>query len=429
MSSVDTFLLAIAGILALGSLGGYLFAHSGIPDALWLVAAGIVLGPVLGLFDPSTLSAMAPYFGAITIIVVLFEGGSRLRIGGMLRNSPRALALALLGFAFSSALVAVAVVLAGAAGLVPSAWTLPYALLIGAILGGSSSVVVMPAVLQMHVPDAVRDMVALESALTDILCVVAATSILAIMVASGHATADPAVAIAGTFVVGLIAGVGAGIGSLPFARAIRPSPYAYPVLLAALLVLYVAVDANRGSAPLAVLVFALLIGNIGFRVPADEAHMVGSLDEATRSIHSQITFIVKAFFFTFMGVLVGHPSVLAAVGVGLGLLLLVARAAAVRVALVGSGVVGRDRRIVSILLPRGLAAGVLATLPATAGLAAADPIADLVYPAVVTTIVLFAIAMPFAQRGAPEAVVLAEDGLEADDAAAATEPIADTAPT
>jgi cell volume regulation protein A len=419
MSSVDTFLLAIAAILALGSLGGYLFAHSGIPDALWLVAAGVVLGPILGLFDPATLAAMAPYFGAITIIVVLFEGGSRLRIGGLLRSSPRALGLALLGFVFSAALVGAAILLAAAAGLVPAEWTLSYALLIGAILGGSSSVVVMPAVLQMQVPDSVRDLVALESALTDILCVVAATSILAIMVASGHTTADPAVAIAGTFGVGLLAGVGAGLGSLPFARALRPSPYAYPILLAALLVLYVVVDANRGSAALAVLVFALLIGNIGFRVPSGDAHMVGSLDEATRSIHSQITFIVKAFFFTFMGVLVGHPSVAVAVGVGLGFLLLVARVAAVRVALIRSGLGRRDRRIVSILVPRGLAAGVLATLPATAGLAAADPIAGVVYPAVVTTIVLFAIALPFAQRGPAEAGVGVSDGA---DGAAALEP-------
>ena len=65
MSSVDQFLITLAAILALGSLGGYVFSRLSIPDAIWLIGAGVVLGPVLGFLQRDTLVAIAPFFGAL----------------------------------------------------------------------------------------------------------------------------------------------------------------------------------------------------------------------------------------------------------------------------------------------------------------------------------------------------------------------------
>jgi Na+:H+ antiporter len=401
VSSVDQFLVSLAVILALGSLGGYLFSRLSVPDAIWLIGAGIVLGPALGVLQQDTLTSIAPFFGALTIIVVLFEGGSRLQLINVLRSAPRAGVVALVGFAVSSLVVAIAVLVGVVIGILPSSWNWEYGALIGLTLGGSSSVVVMPAVLQAHLPERVSDLVSLESALTDILCVVGATSLVAIMVATGPAAQGPAVEIATTFGVGVAAGLAAGLVSVPFARFVRPSPYAYPLLLAALLALYVVVDVERGSAPLAVLVFALLLGNLGLRVPGDGAHIVGSLDETTRSVHSQVTFVVKAFFFTFIGAMLGRPSADLGFGIVIGLILVGARVVAMRGALVGSPLSETERRVVGVLGPRGLAAGVLATFPLAAGLPDAEVIPVVVYAAVATTIVAFAIALPLARRGIP----------------------------
>lgn len=403
MSEVDQFLVSLAAILALGSVGGYLFSRLSIPDAIWLIAAGIVLGPVLGFLQRDTLTAIAPFFGALTIIVVLFEGGSRLQLVGVLATAPRAAVVALVGFVVSTLAASLAVLAGVLLGILPQDWTWQYGALIGLTLGGSSSVVVMPAVLQATLSEQVSNLASLESALTDILCVVGATSMVAIMVATGPTATGPALAIATTFGVGVVAGLAAGLVSVPFARFLRPSPYAYPLLLAALLVLYVVVDVQRGSAPLAVLVFALMLGNLGLRVPSDGAHLVGSLDEATRSVHSQVTFVVKAFFFTFIGAMLGRPSAELGFGIVLGLVLMGARLAALRGALIGSVLDEGERRVVSVLGPRGLAAGVLATFPLAAGLPNADAIPVVVYGAVVTTIVVFAVALPLARAGSAPA--------------------------
>jgi cell volume regulation protein A len=398
VNGVDLLLLCLASVLVLGSIGGVLFTRIGLPDALCLVAAGVILGPALGLVDRGSLTSIAPFLGAITIIMVLFDGGSRLELGGVLRGSLRATGLALAGFAVSTVVVTVVVIGGIALGMLPSDWNWRYGLLIGVILGGSSSVVVMPAVIQARLPASVTNLVSTESALTDILCVVGATSLLALMVATAGSAPDPAASIGITFGIGLAAGSGVGLARVLFAGALRSGTYAYPMLLATLLLLYAVVDANRGSGALAVLIFALLVGNLGFRAPMASDSLGGSLDDATRSAHGQITFIVKALFFTFMGAMVGRPSVAMAFGVGLGLVLVLARILAVRFALIGSSLDPAERGIVGVLSPRGLAAGVLATFPVTAGLKSADQMPEIVYAAVITTIVAFAVLLPGARR-------------------------------
>ena len=408
MSNVDVFLVCMAAILILGTVGGVLFSRVGIPDALCLVAAGVILGPVLGVVNRSSLTQVAPFLGAVTIIVVLFEGGSRLQIAGVLKGSLRAMTLALAGFAVSSLLVALAVLIGSAIGVLPSEWNWRYGLLIGVILGGSSSVVVMPAVAQARLPDSIANLVSTESAITDILCVVGATSLLAVMVASSDSSTNPAESIGITFGVGMGAGVAAGLLSVLFAGLVRSSGYAYPVLLAALLGLYVVVDAGHGSGALAVLIFALLLGNFGLRLPTDGSALAGSLDTSTRLFHSQVTFIIKALFFTFMGAMLGHPSPQMALGIGLGLLLVAGRIVAVRVALVRSSLSRPERTLVTVLMPRGLAAGVLATFPVTAGLPDSSGIPEVVYAAVITTIVVFAVALPAARRGLGETLAATE---------------------
>jgi hypothetical protein len=50
-----------------------------------------------------------------------------------------------------------------------------------------------------------------------------------------------------------------------------------------------------------VLIFALLMGNFGLRVAADSSVLTESLDHTARIAHTEITFTVKAVFFTFMG--------------------------------------------------------------------------------------------------------------------------------
>ena len=126
-----------------------------------------------------------------------------------------------------------------------------------------------------------------------------------------------------------------------------------------------------------------------------------------RGFNRQVTFIIKSFFFTFMGAMLGPPWSLVLLGALLGIILLVARAPAVRLALLGSGLDRAERRLVLVSLPRGMAAGVLASMPAAAGVSDTANLPNVVFAGALVTILIFAVGFPMARKraGAPDDTV------------------------
>ena len=167
MDPVWLFLLAIAGIFLVGAIGEISFQRTNIPDVIWLIATGIILGPIAGWVTRADLRSIAPYFAAITLVVVLFEGGSALKLGGLSQVAPRSSILGLLAFGFSVLFVALISVAAAFVGIFPDEWTWTHGLMLGTILGGSSSIVIMPAMAQARLKPKLANLVNLESALTD----------------------------------------------------------------------------------------------------------------------------------------------------------------------------------------------------------------------------------------------------------------------
>jgi cell volume regulation protein A len=268
--------------------------------------------------------------------------------------------------------------------------------MLGSILGGSSSVVIMPAMALAKLEGRVTSLVSLESAFTDVFCVVGASVTIQLLSAEASGM-SPGLALAQSFGIALAVGFGAGFLWVIFMERLG-GEHAYTFTLAALMALYVLVEQLEGSSALAVLTFAVVLGN----APSlgRFLHIVREprLGTSVTLIHSQVSFIIKSFFFTFMGLMLGPPWPLFALGVGAGIGLYLVRRVAVRVALAGRGWDLDRRRLVASCLPRGLAAGVLATLPAAAGVPDTADLPPFVFAAVVTSIAVFAIAFPRARK-------------------------------
>ena len=110
------YLGILAGLFLLGALGEIIFAKTQIPDVVWLIAAGVLLR-VTGLVDPTQFEPILPLFTALTLIIVLFDGGSQLVIKQLIKAAPRASLMALLGFVITMFAVAGLTMLAGLSGL------------------------------------------------------------------------------------------------------------------------------------------------------------------------------------------------------------------------------------------------------------------------------------------------------------------------
>jgi len=415
MNSVAVFLLTIAGSFLIGTIGEIVFRRTQVPDVVWLIAAGIILGPLGGVVTRERLTVIAPYFAAVTLVVVLFEGGSRLNLLEVSRAAPRSTVLALL--TFTCAMLAVAVVSMGAKviHLLPPEWTWKHGFLLGSILGGSSSIIIMPAMNLAKVEASVANLVGLESAFTDAFCVVGASALIDIMLRGAAGGDSPAASLFESFGIAIaIGGMGAAAWLLVL-RFLKGSEHAYPITLSALLILYVLIDRARGSAALGILTFAVIVGNAP--IISKKVGLVGELDLGTdvRGFHSQVTFIIKSFFFVFIGAMLGPPWSLILFGVLLGLVVVGARAPGVLAATFRSGLDQGQKNMVMVAGPRGMAAGVLATMPAAAGVVATDGLPPLVFSAVLTTILAFAVGFPLARRmrKAPATVEAAPEALPA----------------
>lgn len=398
MGAVALFLLAVAAIFLIGAVGEIIFQRTNIPDVIWLILAGIVLGPIAGLVTRPQLDAIAPFFAAITLVVVLFEGGSALKLGELSKAAPRSSALGVLAFLFAVGALTVFSMLAAWVGLLPDGWTWTHGLMLGCILGGSSSIIIMPAMAQARLEPRLANLVNLESALTDAFCVVGTAAIIDIMRHGTMGAAGPAVTLLKSFGIGLAIGLVAGFFWLLFLRFLHSHEHAYPITLSALLALYVLIDNLGGSAALGILTVAIILGNaptistkIGLKEPV-------GLDTSVRGFHRQMAFIIKSFFFVFIGAMLGPPWGMIVLGVVLGGILFAARIPAVYVATLGSAFDAEEKKMAAVSMPRGMAAGVLATLPVSANIPATQDLPVLVFACVLTTILVFAVGFPVVKR-------------------------------
>jgi len=383
--------LLLALLLLLGALGEFIFSRTGVPDMIWLVAAGIVAGPVLKLINPVIFTPALPFFGAIALIIILLGGGLKFRIADVAGAAPRALTLGLVGFFFSvfaTCLYAFALIELELIRPAP----LEIFIMIGAIIGGTSSLVIIPTMAGGNVDQRVARLLEVESCITDALCVVVALVMIDIILKGTVHAAYPILALAKACGFGIAIGVVGSLIFLPLMPLIKGKGHAYTVLIAWFLIIYGIVTLAGGNGALGVLACALLIGNAADLLPKTLNGIEASdfrHDETSMAIHSQLTFFVKSFFFFLIGLLFPTEPKLIIIGAGLAVVLALFRIPTTRISLWGAEFTPQQQRLVAVSIPRGLAAGVLSTLPLYRGVPGMQNLAPVIFSMIVFSILIF----------------------------------------
>jgi cell volume regulation protein A len=400
MDPVVKLVVEIAGILLLGAVGEFIFARTRVPDVVWLVAAGILAGPMSGLIPAGALTSGIPFFGAIALTVILSSGAFRLQLAEVAAAAPRGIFLGLSGFVFSVLAICGFFWLSTALGYVrpspPLVWVL-----VGAIVGGTSSVIIMPTMAMARVPSRIARMLEVESSATDALTVVV-TMVLIDLVVSGSADMSrPFIALARELGLGVALGVIAAALLVPGIPSMRDRPHGYTIFLALMLALYGITGLLRGNGAMAVLVASLLIGNASSIVPRlfPGAHgLQFAASQTTGIMQDQMTFLIKSFFFFLIGLM--FPTdlklvAMAAIGV---LFLMLMRVPAVLLSTRRMGLGKKEFWFLVTAIPRGLAAGVLATLPMQYGVPGAQNLAPAIFAVIVLSVLVFAIGFSIVGR-------------------------------
>jgi cell volume regulation protein A len=385
---VSVALIISALIILIGFLANYLFKKTGLPDMLLLIFLGVLFGPILSVFDPTAVKNFAPYIAALALAYILFDGGIGLNIKRVLFNSPKAVLLAALGFVFSVLGVSLFMVVVFNMPLI-------YGLLFGSIFGGSSSVAVISLACKVKINEKGSICLILESAITDILCVVISLSLIDVIVTGQANVGTIGLTVAGKFLIGAAIGLLLGFTWLFTLRKVASMPFSFMLTLGIVLLGYAASEILGGSGALSALLFGLILGNERdilkyFRQNNNDQNekLVLSVSKGLKRFEAEIAFLIRTFFFVFLGIIFSISSLtLFFSGVILSLILFVTRFAAVWIITLKSPL-KKDREIMTVILTRGLAAAVLATLPAQYGLGYSNLFVDLAVVVIVTTAII-----------------------------------------
>ncbi|HNQ67906.1 MAG TPA: cation:proton antiporter [Bacteroidales bacterium] len=383
-----TLVVMLLGILIFSShLFNKMFDRTKVPNVLLLMIIGIIGG----FFIDKELffGELGRVFTTVTLVIILFESGIGLKFSE--------LKTALL----SSTLVTIVnffIVVLIVTGVLTVFTKLDFIsiIFIGAILGGTSSAVVIPMVKQLKLGTKSSTVLLLESAFSDVLCLVVGLAALEGIKAGDLNVGSILNTMWQSFLFAALLGLAGGIlwsMILNWIRAIKHSMF---TTFAFLFIVYGAVELMGFNGGIAALCFGIVLGNsdtIGktkawnsiFRF--DIAH----LNTNEKDFFSEIVFVLQTYFFVYVGVVIEFGSFVTYLIAILIILLALAIRPLVMKIFVRKGVSPKEFTVMSIMSPKGLVPAILASIPLQLGLASGRQIAEIGYAVVLLSIFICSI--------------------------------------
>ena len=404
MFSVEGFLLLVSATLFLSYISSLFYTKTRIPDIVWLLCFGYLLGPVLHFFDKETFITIFPILILVTVSIFSFDTGINVDISGMMPTVIKALTLTFATF----------LAITGGIGFVlnlfmPDLFTLEEGMLLGAMVGGLGGISVTGILnrLKTLIPSIEKDGVILniESTLSDPIRIVACFTLINMI--TSEVTLQVGIKdIVFIFTISALLGIVYGLMWSEVLHILSNRPFNYMMTIAALFPVYIASEryVGQGGGAITALAFGLAITNHD-RISKffGSKRKVKVNKTRIREFNQEITFLIKAFFFVYLGLIVSLSVNYALIGFGVVLLMLVIRYATATGVAFALRFTDSERILSRLIYLQGASALVLSRWPALY-----DPehlffrnpniYTDLCYPIVLFTIVLVSIMGPIMAR-------------------------------
>lgn len=374
-----------------------LFQRTRVPDVLYLMLIGLLLGPVFKIVMPEHFGKVGGVFTTIALVIILFEGGTGVRTDVIQKSWKGSIKLTLTTFLLSMTIVGIVVYVATPFGIIRSS-------MMGAIIGGTASVVVVPLVQHLALSSESKTILILESVATDVLCIVVALGFIeAYRLGELRVGAMLGKTVAAFLMAALFGVISAFMWSL-LLRKVRTLQYSLLTTPAFVFIVYGIVEMLGYSGAIAALAFGFAIGNTQlFRWPVIRRYIPQepiSLNETEKILFGEFVFILKTFFFVYLGISIQLTEWRSVVfGLILTVLLFLIRIPAVWIA-VDRKTSRTGASFIAVMGPRGLAAAVLASLPLQLGIHRGELIQNITYSVVLFSVLLNAVMIFLLERTA-----------------------------
>ncbi|MBR5603451.1 MAG: cation:proton antiporter [Bacteroidales bacterium] len=375
-----------------------IFSKKRIPDVLMLVIIGIIIGPLLKVVDADKLSSIGNVFGQLTLVTLLFESGTELSFRTLADSIKNTVTLTIVNFLITFIAI-------GALGWLALGMNPGISFMLGAALGGSSSAVAIPLVKQISIGEKSKTILILESAFSAILCIVVA---LAIFESYKYGEFRIGIIFGQVFSSFLLASIIGLLGSIFWSlvldkvRTINNSIFTTPAFV---FIIYGINELLGYSGIISALAFGIGLANMDLIhhrwLTKFTKRKPTLLNPMEKTLFSELVFLMKTFFFVYVGISIKFDSLISLlIGLGISVILIILRIPIVRISLPAdiNNVSNKDRAFLSMMIPRGLAAAVLATMISQSGLTGSEGVSNIVFSVIFFTIIFTSLLVPFLEK-------------------------------
>jgi len=290
--------------------------------------------------------------------------------------------------------------------LAPGSFSLTEGMLLGTMVAGISTVAVTSLMdgLRRLFPnmESTRALLMLESTLCDPIRVVAAITLIRMIMSPGVSIRDSARDIVFTFVMGSIIGLVISMLWAEVLDRLRGQPYTYMMTLAALFPTYLLAEnlAGDGGGTMAAFVFGLVLAN--YRRVARGLSIDRSLRTDKRRLiafNEEIIFLLKSYYFVYIGLIVTLDQRYILMGLGIVVLLIAVRYGVASAVGQIMGFTLEEKVISRIVFTLGTSTLVMSQLPlifdpGMTYLTNPGIYSDLCFPIVLGTVIFASVASP-----------------------------------
>jgi cell volume regulation protein A len=361
----ENLIILVCLTLLLSFISSLIYRLTKIPDVIWLMLFGILMGSGLHYVDKGLFNELAPLMSILALSIILFEAGINVDIITLIDNMGKSTILSLTSIILSITLFGLIV-----PTILPNDFTILQGMLLGAMVGGTSTVAVFGIMssLDKGVPDlgSTRIMLTMESIISDPVCIIASITLLKMIMLPNVSLRDGISDIVSTFILSSILGIAGGLSWSNILNRLRTHPYTYMITLAVLLPLYIISEAviGEGAGAMTALTFGLAITNYSyFMEKLGRPGKVRIHIRKLREFHEEIVFFIKSFFFVYIGVVVTLSWQYAFVGFSLVILQMVMRYGLVNLLSNPLRFTLEEKSIARVVYASGLPAFVMSQLP------------------------------------------------------------------
>lgn len=405
--NAENLLILVSVTLLLSYISSLIYTKTKIPDIILLMGFGIIVGPVLHLIDVELFIELAPLMSILALSIILFEAGINLDLVTLFEYMGKSLILSATSIITSIILVGYVVNF-----VLPSEFTLLQAMLLGAMIGGTSTVSVFGILsgLGKTIPNltTTRVLLTMESIVSDPFCIIASITLIRMVMLPSVSIWDSLKEIYIIFILSSILGIVMGLFWARVLNRLRGRPFTYMITLAFLLPTYIISEefVGAGGGALTALAFGLAISNYKYimdRLGVPSRIMIDK--QKLREFHEEITFFIKSFFFVYIGLVVTLSLKTTFIGLGITLILMAMRYLLVDVLNLFINFTTEEKVLSQFVYASGLPAFVMSQLPLIFDptgqfFVNASIYPDLCMPIVLGTVIYSAIVSPIGVRQA-----------------------------